>query len=192
MFGSRCITTISLLLAALMSSCATSGYWIPPSALPTQVQYVELFSSIKEGDPSISPTPQDHDPLESSNSQDEPVYPDPELDPTPMPANIGYPGQVYINPSTSTNSTPTTEISTVDSAPILYYAQAADTLPVVAVRFGVLPSEITSQEPIPETGFINPGQLLLVPRRLSDTTSSELLLPDSEVVFSPSAASFDA
>lgn len=191
MFGSRCITTISLLLAALMSSCATSGYWIPPSALPTQVQYVELFSSIKEGDPSISPTPQDHDPLESSNSQDEPVYPDPELDPTPMPANIGYPGQVDINPSTSTNSTPTTEISTVDSAPILYYAQAADTLPVVAVRFGVLPSEITSQEPIPETGFINPGQLLLVPRRLSDTTSSELLLPDSEVVFSPSAASFD-
>ena len=192
MFGSRCITTISLLLAALMSSCATSGYWIPPSAQPTQVQYADLFSSIKEGTPLISPTPQDHDPLESSNPQDETANPDPEVDPTPLPANIGYPGQVDINPSTLTNSTPTTEISTVDSSPILYHAQAADTLPVVAVRFGVLPSEIASQEPIPETGFINPGQLLVIPRRLSDTTSSELLLPDSEVVFSPSAASFDA
>lgn len=192
MFGSRCITTISLLLATLMSSCATSGYWIPPSAQPAQIQYADLFSSIEEGTPIISPTPQDHDPLESSNSQDEPANPDPELDPTPLPANIGYPGQVDINPSTLTNSTPTTEISTVDSSPILYHAQAADTLPVVAVRFGVLPSEIASQEPIPETGFINPGQLLVIPRRLSDTTSSELLLPDSEVVFSPSAASFDA
>lgn len=192
MFGSRCITTISLLLAALMSSCATSGYWIPPSSQPTQVQYVDLLFSIKEGAPLISPTPQDHDPLESSNSQDEPANPDPELDPTPLPANIGSPGQLDINPSTLTNSTPTTEISTVDSSPILYHTQAADTLPVVAVRFGVLPSEITSQEPIPETGFINPGQLLVIPRRLSDTTSSELLLPDSEVVFSPSAVSFDA
>ena len=191
MFGSSCITTISLLLAALMSSCATSGYWIPPSAQPTQVKYIDLFSSIKEGAPLISPTPQDHDPLESSNYQDEPANPDPELDPTHLPTNIGSPGQVDINPSTLTNSTPTTEISTVDSSPILYYAQAADTLPVVAVRFGVLPSEITSQEPIPKTGFINPGQLLVIPRRLSDTTSSELLLPDSEVVFSPSAVSFD-
>jgi LasA protease len=192
MFGSRCITTISLLLVTLISSCATSGYWIPPSAQPTQVQYANLFSSIKEGAPFISPTPQVHDPLVSSNSQDEPANSDPELAPTHLPANIGSPGHVDINPSTLMNSTPTTEISTVDSAPILYYAQAADTLPVVAVRFGVLPSEITSQEPIPETGFINPSQLLVIPRRLADTTSSELLLPDSEVVFSPSAVSFDA
>ena len=79
----------------------------------------------------------------------------------------------------------------VNTAPILYYAQAADTLRVVAVRFGVKPEEITSPEPIPETSFINPGQLLIIPRRLSNTTSSQHILPDSEVVFSPSAVNLN-
>lgn len=86
-------------------------------------------------------------------------------------------------------ATPT--FAVVDTSPILYYAQAADTLKVVAVRFGVLPTEISSPEPIPESAFINPGQLLIIPRRLSNVTSSQLLLPDSEVVFSPSAVNFD-
>jgi murein DD-endopeptidase MepM/ murein hydrolase activator NlpD len=80
----------------------------------------------------------------------------------------------------------------VDSAPILYYAQAGDALKVVAKRFGVAPAEITSPEPLPETSFINPGQLLIIPRRLTNTTISEQILPDSEVVFSPSAVDFDA
>ncbi len=79
----------------------------------------------------------------------------------------------------------------VNSAPILYYAQAADTLRVVAVRFGVKPTEISSPEPIIETTFINPGQLLIIPRSLSNTTSSQHILPDSEVVFSPSAVNFN-
>jgi len=79
----------------------------------------------------------------------------------------------------------------VNTAPILYYSQAADTLRVVAVRFGVKPTEISSPEPVPETTFINPGQLLIIPRRLSNTTSSQHILPDSEVVFSPSAVNFN-
>lgn len=86
---------------------------------------------------------------------------------------------------------PTPEIYIVEDSPILYYAQAADTLKVVAVRFGVQPGEITSPDPIPETAFINPGQLLIIPRRLKNTTGSQQLLPDSEVVYSPSAANFD-
>jgi murein DD-endopeptidase MepM/ murein hydrolase activator NlpD len=53
------------------------------------------------------------------------------------------------------------------------------------------PSDITSTEPIPETEFINPGQLLIIPRVLSETTSPKHLMPDSEVVYSPSATSFD-
>ncbi len=77
------------------------------------------------------------------------------------------------------------------SVPILYYAQAGDTLPAVAVRFGVLPEEITSPNPIPETALINPNQLLIIPRRLGGLTPSDRLLPDSEVVFSPSALDFD-
>jgi len=80
----------------------------------------------------------------------------------------------------------------IKNAPILYYTQAADTLPVVAVRFGVSPSEISSSEPIPETGFIYPGTLLIIPPRLSNTTSSQKLMSDSEIVYSPSAVDFDA
>ena len=88
--------------------------------------------------------------------------------------------------------TPTPLISVINSAPILYYAQAADTLRVVAIRFGVQPAEIASTQPIPEVDFITPGQLLLIPRRLTNTTSSQHLIPDSEVVYAPSAVNFDA
>jgi LasA protease len=77
--------------------------------------------------------------------------------------------------------------------PFMYTTQAGDTLPVLAVRFGVDASEIQTASPatLPETSLLNPGQLLLIPNRLADTTPSALLMPDSEVVFSPSAADFD-
>ena len=74
--------------------------------------------------------------------------------------------------------------------PILYYSQAGDTLASLAIRFDVTTSDITSPEPIPPTTFINPGQLLIIPHRLKDTSSSKQLLPDSEFVDSPSAVDF--
>jgi hypothetical protein len=86
---------------------------------------------------------------------------------------------------------PTATFPLVNTAPILYYTQAGDTLPVVAVRFGVSQEEITSPDPIPPTALFNPGQLLIIPNRLANTTSSQHLMPDSEVVFSPSAIEFD-
>lgn len=89
------------------------------------------------------------------------------------------------------NLVPTLTPPAVNTTPILYNAQAADSLPVLAVRFGVDPSEIQSAEPIPETAFLHPGQLLIIPRRLGNTTSPVKLMPDSEVVFSPSATGFD-
>jgi len=62
---------------------------------------------------------------------------------------------------------------------------------VVAGRFGVDPGEITSADPIPKTAYLTPGQLLFIPARLTETSSAERLLPDSELVYSPSAADFD-
>ena len=62
---------------------------------------------------------------------------------------------------------------------------------MVAVRFGVQPAEITSPDPLPETALLPPNQLLLIPRRLSNTASSQRLMPDSEVVYSPSSTDFD-
>jgi murein DD-endopeptidase MepM/ murein hydrolase activator NlpD len=52
-------------------------------------------------------------------------------------------------------------------------------------------ASITSPDPLPATTLLNPGQLLIIPQRLANTTSPKHLLPDSEVVFSPSATDFD-
>jgi hypothetical protein len=77
--------------------------------------------------------------------------------------------------------------------PIFYYAQSGDTLPAVAAHFGVKPSEITSPslDPLPDTGLITPNQLLMIPRRLQNTSAPTKIMPDSEVVYSPSAVDFD-
>jgi murein DD-endopeptidase MepM/ murein hydrolase activator NlpD len=107
----------------------------------------------------------------------------PGVDDAPPPGAV-----IDLRPKTPTV---TPELADIDTAPLLYYAQSADTLHVVATRFGVQTGEITSPEAIPPTGFINPGQLLIVPHRLANVTSDTQLIPDSEFVYSPSAANFD-
>ena len=79
----------------------------------------------------------------------------------------------------------------IQTGPILYYTQAGDTLNAIAVRFGVGKDEITSPDPIPGIGFINPNQLLIIPNRLSNTTVATHVLPDSEFVYSLTALDFD-
>lgn len=74
---------------------------------------------------------------------------------------------------------------------ILYYTIAGDSLPVVSLRFGVDMNEITSPEPIDRKGLISPGQLLIIPNNMKETSSTSKLLPDSEVTFSPSTIDFD-
>ena len=76
-------------------------------------------------------------------------------------------------------------------APILYYAQSGDSLDVLAVHFGVEVDDITSTDPLPDEGFISPGQLLLVKSNLVKTSSNLKLIPDTEVVNSPSSVGFD-
>jgi LasA protease len=80
----------------------------------------------------------------------------------------------------------------VDTAPLLYYTQAGDTLPVVAVRFGVNISDIeTPTGDLPQTGLLIPNTLLIIPHMLVNTTSPVKIIPDSELVYSPSAVDFD-
>jgi LasA protease len=78
-----------------------------------------------------------------------------------------------------------------DQPPILYYAQAGDTLPAVAVRFGVAPAAIHSPDAIAGRAFLTPGQLLMIPHTPGETTNEHQLLPDSELVNSPTAVNFD-
>ena len=160
---------VFLISAILLSSCSTSGgYWVPPRAAEAGAPALALLAE--------TPSPQLSEPV--------PLPPDPV---TPEPA---------ILTSEAQDPSPEPEVITpvvpeVNTTPILYYAQAADTLPVVAVRFGVAPEEITSPDPLPAQEFLNPGQLLVIPRRLANTTASMHLIPDSEVVYSPSAVNFN-
>lgn len=81
--------------------------------------------------------------------------------------------------------------SATPAPPILYTSQSADTLPALAARFGVMASEITSDRELPAWEMIRPGQLLVIPNRVGATGPAENLIPDSEVVYSPSGLDFD-
>ncbi len=87
---------------------------------------------------------------------------------------------------------PTATQDTATPAPIeLYYTQAGDTLPALANRFNVAIDKITSPDTLPATQLLPSNQLLLIPNVLPNASSADKLLPDSEVVFSPSAIGFD-
>ncbi len=111
-----------------------------------------------------------------------------EYTPTPQPT-----AQPVEEPTLEPSPTqaPDLPLPVSENPPILYYSQAGDTLPVVAVRFGVDPSEITSPDLIPETTLISPNQLLIIPHRFINTTPGQKIIPDSEIVFGPSAIDFD-
>ena len=185
------------LLAILATSCATSGgYWIPPSSPPTAAALAMIPLSGPQ--PELPPTSAVIMPPATMPPATMPPATLPPTEPPPTPTQLDPPTDTpplvpteSLSLSALLTPTATPEIYVVDTAPILYYSQAADTLKVVGTRFGVDAAEISSPDPIPEASYINPGQLLIIPRRLTNTTSSQKLLPDSEVVFSPSAVNFD-
>lgn len=104
----------------------------------------------------------------------------PTQEPTPTtdPADNPTP-TAYLPPTETLVPTPEAQ-----QEPIIYHAQAGDTLSVVATHFGVGKDQIQSNVELPESSFINPGTLLVIPQVLINTTSSSHLLPDSEFVYS--------
>lgn len=107
-----------------------------------------------------------------------------------IPTSTIDPPIIDTSPEKPTITTPAT--IPVDTAPLLYYTQAGDTLPVVAVRFGVNISDIeTPTGELPQTGLLTPNTLLIIPHMLVNTTSPVKIIPDSELVYSPSAVDFD-
>jgi LysM repeat protein len=153
----------------LVQGCAVEPYWMAPKG--TDTPEPDILFLLQPATPTIAA------PALTAES----------------PGGIGGASGEEPNsmPISTTVVVPSVTPPPVNTVPILYYSQAADTLPVVAVRFGVRPEEITSPEPLPETALLPPNQLLVIPRRLANTTSSQHLLADSELVFSPSAVDFD-
>jgi hypothetical protein len=72
----------------------------------------------------------------------------------------------------------------------IYFTQPGDTLGAVAKRFAVESGQISSQKPIPPISLFPPGQQLLIANQVGDVHYGEILLPDSEVLNSPSAKDF--
>ncbi|HRN50054.1 MAG TPA: LysM peptidoglycan-binding domain-containing protein [Anaerolineales bacterium] len=96
-----------------------------------------------------------------------------------------------LTPTPRVQVTPTPQESPSPAPPFIYTAQSGDTVEVLAVRFGVDISHIASPQNI-STGLITPGQIFTIPNITGLTTPNEKLIPDSEVIFSPSAIGFEA
>jgi LasA protease len=164
------LPTVALLCASL--ACARSD--IPVTEMVADADPARAASPTQATPPSVTPvvtrTPI---PTFLPTATVTPATPEAPASPTP-PAT----------PTASSNNQPDT---------IVYKAQPGDTLRAVAVRFGVLTSDITtSGAALPdENSLIAPDTVLLVPRRLGPTGPADLLIPDSEMVFSPHAVDFD-
>jgi LasA protease len=126
--------------------------------------------------PTLSPVPQSKD---AELSEANPIVSSP-------PQEIEQP--VAVNPTQIISGGGP---SVPDEMPLIYETQAGDSLPILAARFGVDPTEIFSPNPIPEYQFIPPKQILFIPQKFEQTTPNERFMPDSEVVNSPSAVHFD-
>ena len=78
-----------------------------------------------------------------------------------------------------------------------YTVQSGDTIQAVASRFCVEAEKIKSPYPIAVDGLLAPGQLLLIPTSGEPAQPGQVLvnvsglMPDSEIVYSPSAVDFD-
>ncbi len=116
----------------------------------------------------------------------------------PPPTSTSAPTHIAIQPvasapaSSETPRSKATVTPTASGPSVLYYSQSGDTLPALAARFNVSPSEILSDAKLPKTGLIVPGTLLVIPDRITEQKTPNIqIIPDSEMVFSATAINFD-
>jgi LasA protease len=162
--------SLAFLMAVLACSSIYSLASAPP--LPSELEQTQLVST-----------------LISEQTSTPVILPTVPFDPN-QPGRGTVPVPI-IDPKLTAQATELPTLDPTTNPPYLYYVQAGDSLRTIAIRFAVKPEEITSPDPIPQTGLINPGQLLIIPKRLTNTSSSTHTIPDSEVVYSPTAADFD-
>jgi LasA protease len=72
-----------------------------------------------------------------------------------------------------------------------YQVQPGDTLASLAGRFGVVPGEIQSTVGLLHDGYLEADQKLIIPKKVGQLSSAQRLLPDSELVYSPTSADFN-
>ena len=166
---------LALLIAILLSACG-NNLW-GSNAIYATAQPTTPIDSTSTAIIPIPLTPISSTPILSTRVSSTPVPP------TPIPST----------PIISTAIPSTPVLSTPAPQTVFYTAQSGDSLGVVAIHFGIQASEITASVPLSATGFINPGTLLFLPAKTNETpqTPSQQIIPDSELVDSPSAVGFD-
>ncbi len=167
----------SSLISLLLTSCGTkpASLWgeystpTPKSFAPMQTVSIPTTAGTQE----ILPSPTQREIVEVATTS------------TPFVTQT----PTATSPAQNTEVPPTLE---PDSKTILYYSQSGDYLETVASHFGVEVEEITAPEELPsERTLLDPNTLLVIPDNLEETTSNELIFPDSEVVFSLTVVDFD-
>jgi len=95
--------------------------------------------------------------------------------PTPTPARIERPFPITDAPGVT----------------FAYTTRPGDTLEALALRFGVEPAHILGGSPLPAAGYFAIGLELQIPNVLEAMSPGGDLLPDAELVYSPTAMDFD-
>jgi len=122
--------------------------------------------------------------------------PPPVAEPTPVPIvptmviEIPTPTEIGV-PIAESVPLPTATRDNEQRPPILYYSQSGDTLTVIAARFGVTIDEIKTQSEISARELIKPQTLLVIPDYYGFDIATDPIMPDSEIIYSPSALDFD-
>ena len=108
--------------------------------------------------------------------------------------------QATATPSAGSGITPSPPFPTVSplrtpghvesGTQFIYFTQTGDTLPAIAKRFGVKPEQVSSSQPLSPEGLLPLGLELLIPNTLGDPQFFDFLLPDSEIIYSPSTTDF--
>ncbi len=109
----------------------------------------------------------------------------PDIPHTPTPQPLPTQGVSGVTP-------PANPVQQVDGY-LFYTVQQGETLPALALRFGVDEHEILTHLPLFFTGLLPIGVQIQVPDQLENTLPHpNPILPDSEVIYGPSTANFDA
>ncbi len=162
---------LTIIFSLTLSACGHSSVWgIAPTPTPqSNIPQTPLTDPLAgANDPIIFPTSTTPPQFETQAAY------------TPTPQIISF------------EITPTHTPALNDAAPFLYYAQSGDMLSAVAARFNVNEAEIISDADLTKTTLIDPGVLLVIPNRINEPTTPNIqIMPDAEIVYSPTALDFD-
>jgi LasA protease len=105
---------------------------------------------------------------------------------TQIPHNVNFPTKI---PTISLQPSPP---ALGDLQNLYTYASlSGDTLKTVARHFGADASQISFEGSYPTGNLLPPGTILFIPKTLTNFYYSDVLLPDSEVIYSATAKNFD-